>query len=85
MRGTFELPSELVAQLVAAVKAEVLAELEARESSPYLTISEASEYARCSKQRLYDLRSSGRLSRVGDGSRALVLRDELEQLLTKGR
>lgn len=75
---TISLPPELVAELVAAV----LAELGDREErSPYMTVDEAAEHARCRPQRIYDLRSSGRLSRVRDGSRALVLRQELDALL----
>jgi excisionase family DNA binding protein len=50
-------------------------------SSPYMTVAEAASYARCSRQRIYDLRSSGRLSRHADGSRALVDRRELDGYL----
>jgi excisionase family DNA binding protein len=52
--------------------------------SPYLTIPEACEYARMSRQRIYDLRSAGRLSRNGDGSSARVLRSELDALILNG-
>jgi excisionase family DNA binding protein len=51
--------------------------------SPYLTVAEASEYLRCSPQRIYDLRSSGRISRLGDGTRALVCRAELDALVQR--
>ncbi len=51
--------------------------------SAYLTVTEAAALARCNTQRIYDLRSSGRLSRTGDGTRALVRRDELEAYLNK--
>ena len=82
---TLTIPPELVAELVERIKGEVLLELGQREEqSPYLTIEEAAEYARCSRQRLYDLRSSGRLSRAGDGRRALVFRQELDALLREG-
>jgi excisionase family DNA binding protein len=50
-------------------------------SSPYMTVTEAASYARCSRQRIYDLRSSGRLSRHADGSRALIDRRELDAYL----
>ena len=50
-------------------------------SSPYLTFAEAATYARCSRQRIYDLRSSGRLTRHADGSRVLVDRRELDAYL----
>ena len=86
MTYTLTLPPELVAELVERVTGEVLAELGGREErSPFLTIKEAAEYARCGRQRIYDLRSSGRLSRAGDGSRALVLRQELDTLLRNGK
>jgi excisionase family DNA binding protein len=46
----------------------------------WMTVAEAAEYLRCSPQRIYDLRSARRLSRHGDGSRALVDRHELDRL-----
>jgi excisionase family DNA binding protein len=54
------------------------------EGSPYMTIPEAAEYLRCSRQRVYDLRSSGRLNRFGDGRRALVKRAELDEITAIG-
>lgn len=52
-------------------------------ATPYMTVAEAADYLRCSRQRIYDLRSSGRLSRLGDGGRALVAREELDALVGK--
>jgi excisionase family DNA binding protein len=49
--------------------------------SPWLTAAEAADYIRSGVQRIYDLRSSGRLTRYRDGSRAMVSRDELDALL----
>jgi excisionase family DNA binding protein len=49
--------------------------------SPYLTVDEAAEYLRCSRQRVYDLLSSRRLSKLKDGSRVLLRRDELDEYL----
>jgi excisionase family DNA binding protein len=49
-------------------------------ASPYMTVKEAADYLRCSRQRIYDLRSSGQLSRHGDGRRVLVSRAELDAL-----
>ena len=49
--------------------------------SRFLTIIEAAELLRCSRQRVDDLLSSGRLSRVKDGRRTLVSRAELEHYL----
>jgi excisionase family DNA binding protein len=77
--GRVELsPEEL--ELVARRAADlVLAELDvsAGSVSPFLSVEEAAEFLRCEPQRIYDLRTQGRLSKFGDGSRALVSRDEL--------
>jgi excisionase family DNA binding protein len=54
--------------------------------SPFMSIPEAAEYLRCRRQRVDDLLSMGRLSRVKEGSRTLVRRSEVEALLrTDGR
>lgn len=74
------LDDEALAAIAAALPRET-----AEPESPYLTIPEACEYARMSRQRVYDLRSSGRLSRSGDGSSARVLRAELDALIRNGR
>lgn len=50
-------------------------------ASPYLTVGEAACYLRCSRQRVYDLLSSGRLRRYKDGSRVLIAREDLERYL----
>jgi Helix-turn-helix domain len=58
--------------------AELLNErVPAADGSPYLNIGEAAEYLRCDRQRIYDLRSSGRLTRYGN----LVARAELDAFL----
>lgn len=49
--------------------------------SPFLTVREASELLRASRQRIYDLLSDGRLTRHKDGSRVLIRRDEIERYL----
>lgn len=46
-----------------------------------LTVPEAADYLRCSRQRIYNLRSSGRLTRLGDGRSAKVRRRDLDALL----
>jgi len=79
------LPEELIAQIAERAAELVLARL-AKErlsggDSPYLTVAEAAEYLRASRQRVYDLLSSGRLSRHKDGSRVLVSRAELDGYL----
>ena len=52
-----------------------------RRSSPYLTIPEAAELLRTKRQRIDDLLSQGKLTRVKDGGRTLIARDELEEYL----
>lgn len=66
--------------LVEAVAALVLERLgEATAVSPYLSVGEAAEYLRCKPQRIYDLLSARRLSKLKDGSRVLLLRLELDR------
>jgi excisionase family DNA binding protein len=55
------------------------------EAKGWLTVAEAAAYIGAKPQRIYDLRSSGRIRRHGDGGRALVDRDELDDLITEGR
>jgi excisionase family DNA binding protein len=50
-------------------------------ASPFLSVSEASELLRASRQRVYDLLSAGRLTRHKDGSRVLILREEVDRYL----
>jgi len=45
---------------------------------PYLTTREAAEYMRCTRQRVFDLTSQGRLRVRKDGSRSLYHRDDLD-------
>jgi excisionase family DNA binding protein len=49
-----------------------------RTESPYLSVAEAADYLRAKPQRIYDLLSSRRLTRFKDGSRVLLLREELD-------
>jgi excisionase family DNA binding protein len=59
----------------------VLAQLGGLARSPYLTVVEAADYLRCSRQRVDDLLSQGRLTRLKDGARTLVERSELDAYL----
>lgn len=68
-------------EAIAERVAELLAERAPAELNPFLSVVEAAEYARCSRQRIYDLRSSGVLSRHSDGRRALVSRAQLDAVL----
>ena len=48
-----------------------------------MTIPEAAEYLRCSRQRIDDLLSQRRLMRFKEGARKLVRRDEIEAHLSR--
>ena len=76
---TLSLEPETLETLVERV-AELLLERTdgQRQTSPYWTVNEAADYLRCSRQRIYDLLSSGRLRRYKDGSRVLIRREELD-------
>jgi excisionase family DNA binding protein len=58
---------------------------QAAPSSPYMTISEAAAFLRCSRQRVDDLLSQGRLHRFKDGARTLVKRDEIAAYVERSR
>ena len=76
---TLTLSAEQLAELEDRVAARVLASLKPAPESPYLAVDEAAAYLRCSRQRIYDLLSEGRLSRHKDGARVLSRRDELDR------
>jgi excisionase family DNA binding protein len=83
---TLKLPEDVVeaiAQRAAAIVLDQLREESRRPStaSPYVTISEAAELLRCKRQRIDDLLSSRRLTRIKDGSRTLIARDEIQHYL----
>ena len=86
MNLRLDLPPEAIEEIVAAVTARVLAELHssptAAAPSAYVTIKEAAELLRCSRQRIDDLLSQGRLTRIKEGRRTLVSRAELAAHLT---
>lgn len=75
---------ELVAEEIARQLA-VLPAASPQPPSPYMTVPEAAEYLRCSRQRVDDLLSQGRLSRFKDGRRTLVSRVELRRYLGEER
>jgi excisionase family DNA binding protein len=70
-------------QLIEAKVAERVAQLTPlpAAASPYMTIPEAAEFLRCSRQRVDDLLSQARLTRFKDGARTLVSRDEIDRHL----
>jgi excisionase family DNA binding protein len=74
-------PDEIVDEIVERVSERVLASLPDHDSSPpspYMSVPEAASYLRCSRQRIDDLLSSKRLTRVKEGNRTLVSRVEIE-------
>jgi excisionase family DNA binding protein len=77
------LPAEAVETIAARAAELVLEQLEAERSpaSEFLSVYEAAALLRSSRQRVYDLCSSGRLRRYKDGARVLVERAELERYL----
>jgi excisionase family DNA binding protein len=68
---------EQVAQRAAAIVLAGLGDSNSNGYSEFLTVGEAAELLRSSRQRVYDLLSERRLTRFKDGSRVLVLRAEL--------
>jgi excisionase family DNA binding protein len=80
----FTIPGALV-DLIAERVAEILAAKNGdgrpEPTKRWLTIDEAADYIGSTRKRIYDLRSAGRLSRTGDGSRVLVSRQELDDLI----
>jgi hypothetical protein len=74
----------LLDELVDRVADRVVRRLEAREPTPQielLSVPEAAAVLRCKPQRIYDLRSAGRLPRTVEGGRAVVRRSDLERLV----
>jgi excisionase family DNA binding protein len=78
-----DLPEDALGEIAARVAA-ILAAQQRPALHRWMTIEEAAEHARCKPQRIYDLRSGGRLSKTGDGGRALVDREELDRLIEAG-
>lgn len=72
---------DLLAERVAAILAAKNRETRPEPAKRWLTIDEAADYIGSNRKRIYDLRSAGRLSRTGDGSRVLVDRKELDDLI----
>jgi predicted DNA-binding transcriptional regulator AlpA len=74
----------LLDEFVDRVADRVVHRLEARESrhqTELLSAPEAAEVLRCKPQRIYELRSAGRLPRTVEGGRAVVRRSDLEGLI----
>lgn len=72
------IPEELVEAIAQRAADLVLEQLEHATAGPeFLTPGEAADLLRSSRQRVYDLLSSGLLRRYKDGSRVLVRRSEV--------
>jgi excisionase family DNA binding protein len=80
VNATVQLPAELIEE-IARRAADILAERVAH-TPDYLTPQEAAEYMRCSKQRVYDLTSTGRLPVCKDGARSLYRRVDVDRYLS---
>jgi len=75
-------PPEVIDAIAELVLERVRAELAPTQPvPPLLSVDEAAELIRAKRLRIYDLLSSGRLTRHKDGSRVLVSREELIQLI----
>lgn len=76
----------LLDELVDRVAERVVRRLQAAPTPPeieLLSVQEAAEALRCKPQRIYDLRSLGRLPRTVEGGRAVVRRSDLERLVAE--
>lgn len=74
-----DLPDDAVEAIAARAAELVLERLGDAQAAPseFLSVQEAAAFLRCSRQRVYDLLSDGRLARHKDGSRVLVSRADL--------
>lgn len=79
LAASIDVPDELVEQ-IAQRTAELLRERPPA-LSPFLDVAEAADYLRTSKQRVYDLSSSGRLRAHRDGRRLLFRTEDLDAVL----
>jgi excisionase family DNA binding protein len=80
-----DLPATLIDEIAERAAALVLERLDGNPRQPeLLSVPEAAELLRCSRQRVYDLLSAGRLERLKDGSRVLVRRADVIAHLLPG-
>jgi excisionase family DNA binding protein len=73
---TVRLTDEQLAEI--AERAAALVSSSAPAASPWLNVAEAAERLRCSKDRIYDLITLGKLHPRRDGRRVLLHRDDLD-------
>ena len=77
LRLTVEFPAgevERIARRAAELASAQVRSLGPSPDSPLMTVPEAAEYLRCQRQRIDDLLSQKRLTRVKDGGRTLIRR-----------
>lgn len=78
----------LLDEIVERVAERIARRLEARDAQSHygelLSVPEAATVLRCKPQRVYDLRSTGRLPRTVEGGRAVVRRSDIDQLVADG-
>lgn len=78
-------PVVLDDEALAAIAAAVTPTREPEPESPYLSVREAAEWLRTSRQAVDDMLSSGKLRRHKVGRRTLVARADLEALVETNR
>lgn len=78
-----EFTDEFIADLAARVAIALMKNERPRADagrSPFMTIPEAADYLRCRRARVDNLLSERRLTRIKEGGRTLLLREEVEAL-----
>lgn len=75
---TVRIPSTVIEEIEERVYARV--EKRFTTPSPYFTVAEAASFLNCKADRIYQLLTQRRLSRVKEGGRTLLLRAEIEAL-----
>jgi excisionase family DNA binding protein len=70
-----------LAETLYGMLAERFAQAQQAPQKKYLTVQEAADYIGVKRQRIYDLTSAGRLTRLKDGTRTLLDREEIDAYL----
>lgn len=81
---TVDVPPELVGQ-IAERAAEIVLERQGDHTDDrWLTVAEAAEHLRCSRNRVYQLVSARRIPFSKDGSRTLFRRSQIDRWVEEG-
>jgi len=75
---------EIQQWVIAVAAEEIHKSAEQTVLSPYMTPDQAAQWLGSNRRRIDDLCSQGRLTRCHDGRRILLLRAEVEALVTRG-